>query len=176
MIGEIRDRETAKIAIEAALTGHLVLATLHTNDSAGAISRLTEMGVEPFLSASALTCILAQRLARKLCPHCKQPTKIPLKLLRDAIHGRLPANVPDPVTVFQAGDCARCTKGYRGRVGVYELLVMSDEIRKLTLRDASSAEIAAQAGREGMLTLLEDGARKVLKGLTSIDELARAVG
>jgi len=178
MIGEIRDRETAQIAIESALTGHMVLATIHTNDAAGALTRLAEMGVESFLSASAVAGILAQRLARRLCTHCKEPFTVPLATLRemvDLVH--LPRGVPDPVPVFRPKGCARCQEtGYHGRVGVYEMLVMSEAIERMVVTGASSDEITQQARAEGMRTLREDGVLKVLSGQTSIEEIARAVG
>jgi type IV pilus assembly protein PilB len=178
MIGEIRDRETAQIAVESALTGHMVLATIHTNDSAGALTRLTEMGVESFLSASAVAGILAQRLARRLCSHCKQQAMIPQATLRDLVDvSALPHGLPDPVPVFRPTGCARCQDtGYRGRVGVYEMLVMSEAMERLTVAGASAEEIARQARSEGMRTLREDGLLKVLSGHTSIEEVARAVG
>ena len=178
MIGEIRDKETAQIAVESALTGHLVLATIHTNDAAGALTRLTEMGVEPFLSASAVAGILAQRLARRLCSHCKQEAMIPLATLKELVDlSVLPPGLPDPVSVYRPVGCARCQDtGYRGRVGVYEMLVMSEAMERLTVAGASGEEIARQARREGMRTLREDGLLKVLSGHTSIEEIARAVG
>jgi type IV pilus assembly protein PilB len=178
MIGEIRDRETAQIAVESALTGHMVLATIHTNDSAGALTRLAEMGVEPFLSASAVAGILAQRLARRLCSHCKQQVMIPHTTLRELVDvAVLPPNLPDPIAVYRPTGCARCQEtGYRGRVGVYEMLVMSEAMERLTVAGASGEEIARQARREGMRTLREDGLLKVLAGQTSIEEIARAVG
>ncbi|WP_217912782.1 GspE/PulE family protein [Miltoncostaea marina] len=178
MIGEIRDHETARIAIESALTGHLVLATLHTNDAAGALTRLSEMGVEPYLSASAVTGILAQRLARRLCSHCKAPVAVPLAELRETMGvATLPPGLPDPVAIHRPVGCPRCQEtGYRGRLGVYEMLVMSEATERMTVAGATSEEITAQARREGMRTLREDGVLKVLAGHTSIEEVARAVG
>jgi type IV pilus assembly protein PilB len=178
MIGEIRDRETAQIAVESALTGHLVLATIHTNDSAGALTRLSEMGVEPFLSASAVVGILAQRLARRLCSHCKEQALVPQAALREMVDlAQLPTSLPDPVPVYRPVGCPRCQEtGYRGRVGVYEMLVMSEAVERLTVAGASGEEIARQARREGMRTLREDGLLKVLSGHTSVEEIARAVG
>jgi type IV pilus assembly protein PilB len=178
MIGEIRDRETAQIAVESALTGHLVLATIHTNDSAGALTRLTEMGVEPFLSASAVTGSLAQRLARRLCTHCKELTSVSHAVLRDLMDvAALPANLPDPAPVHRPVGCPRCQEtGYKGRVGVYEMLVMSEAMERMTVAGASGEEINRQARAEGMRTLREDGVLKVLSGHTSIEEVARAVG
>ncbi len=178
MIGEVRDRETAQIAIESALTGHMVLATIHTNDAAGALTRLSEMGVEPFLSASAVAGILAQRLARRLCSHCKEASTVPLSQLKEMMDlAALPANLPDPAPVYRPKGCPRCQDtGYRGRVGVYEMLVMSETLERMTVGGASSEEITRQARAEGMRTLREDGLLKVLSGHTSIEEIARAVG
>jgi len=178
MIGEIRDRETAQIAVESALTGHLVLATIHTNDAAGALTRLTEMGVESFLSASAVAGILAQRLARRLCSHCKEQTTVSHAVLRDMMDvTALPANLPDPAPIYRPVGCPRCQEtGYKGRVGVYEMLVMSEAMERMTVAGASGEEIGRQARKEGMRTLREDGLLKVLSGHTSIEEVARAVG
>ena len=178
MIGEVRDPETAKIAVESALTGHLVLATLHTNDSAGALSRLSEMGVEGFLSASAVAGILAQRLARRLCPHCRERHALPASVLGDLVDtNRLPPGLGETVEVCRPVGCARCGgSGYKGRLGVYELLVVSEAIAEMIVAGASSDAIAAQARREGMRTMREDGVMKVLRGDTSLEEIARAVG
>ena len=177
MIGEVRDKETAQISIEAALTGHLVLCTLHTNDAAGALPRLTEMGVEPFLSASAIVGILAQRLARRLCPECRVKTTVSHKVLMEIGDTKtLPRGLPDPAPIYEAGGCTACNgSGYKGRLGVYEFLAMSDETRRLALEEASGAAIAAAARHEGMRTLREDGLIKVLSGRTTLDELARTV-
>ena len=177
MIGEVRDRETAQISVEAALTGHLVLCTLHTNDAAGALPRLTEMGVEPFLSASAIVGILAQRLARRLCPECRVKTTVSHKVLMEIGDTKtLPRGLPDPAPIYEAGGCMACSgSGYKGRLGVYEFLPMSDETRRLALEEASGAAIAAAARREGMRTLREDGLIKVLSGRTTLEELARTV-
>jgi type IV pilus assembly protein PilB len=172
MVGEIRDRETAQIAIEGALTGHMVLSTLHTNDAASAITRLIEMGIEPFLIASAIDCVVAQRLARTLCKHCKRRTIIPGDVLHQ--HG-FPGLVD--LEAYEPVGCARCNaSGYKGRVGLYEVMVMSDEIRSLTLRSADSKEIAAVGMREGMRRLREDGLEKVKAGLTSMAEISRVTG
>jgi type IV pilus assembly protein PilB len=172
MVGEIRDFETAEIAVKAALTGHMVLSTLHTNDAPSAITRLVEMGIEPFLVASAIDCVVAQRLARTLCAHCKQRTMIPAEVLRD--HG-FPADFP--IEAYEPGGCVRCGgMGYRGRIGLYEVMVMSEEIRSLTLQRASSDQLGAAAVREGMRRLREDGLDKVKHGLTSVAEIARVTG
>lgn len=178
MIGEVRDGETAQIMMQAALTGHMVLATIHTNDAASTLTRLTEMGVEPFLSASAVAGILAQRLARRLCTHCKQQTGIGHDVLREAMDvPALPAGLPDPAPIFRAVGCPRCQEtGYKGRVGVYEMLVMSETMERMTVAGASGEEIARQARAEGMRTLREDGLLKVLGGHTSIEEVHRAIG
>jgi len=177
MIGEIRDRETAKISVEAALTGHLVLATLHTNDAPGALTRLTEMGVEPFLISSAVDCVIAQRLARRLCERCKRPAALDEAQL-EAMgfpFGALPeGEVP---RFYGAVGCDRCAgTGYRGRVGVYELMVMTDEMRSLVLRRASSGEIGRAAEQEGgMRRLREDGLLKAARGITTVEEVLRTV-
>jgi type IV pilus assembly protein PilB len=172
MVGEIRDPETAQIAIEGALTGHMVLSTLHTNDAPSAITRLVEMGIEPFLVASAIDCVVAQRLARTLCAHCKKRTLIPAEVLRD--HG-FPAEFP--IEAYEPGGCVRCGgMGYRGRIGLYEVMVMSEELRSLTLQRASADQLGAAAVRGGMRRLREDGLDKVKHGLTSVAEIARVTG
>ena len=172
MVGEIRDRETAQIAVEGALTGHMVLSTLHTNDAPTAITRLTEMGIEPFLVASAIDCVVAQRLARTLCLHCKRRTIIPADVLRD--HGFA---TQFDLEAYEPVGCTRCgSMGYRGRVGLYEVMVVNDEIRALVLQRASADQIAAEAVRDGMRRLREDGLDKVKAGLTSMAEVARVTG
>jgi type IV pilus assembly protein PilB len=172
MVGEIRDRETAQIAIEGALTGHLVLSTLHTNDAPSAITRLIEMQVEPFLVASAIDCVVAQRLARTLCSHCKQRTIIPAEVLRS--HGY---RARFDIEAYEPVGCVRCGgMGYRGRVGLYEVMVMSEAIRALSLERASADQLGAVAVREGMRRLRDDGLDKVKAGLTSIAEVARVTG
>jgi type IV pilus assembly protein PilB len=172
MVGEIRDRETAQIAVEGALTGHMVLSTLHTNDAPSAITRLIEMGIEPFLVASAIECIVAQRLARVLCPHCKRRTIVPAALLREnGYHAQFDVEAYEPV------GCVRCGgTGYRGRTGLFEVMSVSEEIRTLALRRAPSEEIATVAAREGMRRLREDGLDKVKAGITSVAEVARITG
>jgi type IV pilus assembly protein PilB len=172
LVGEIRDEETAKIAIESALTGHLVLSTLHTNDSAGAVTRLIEMGVEPFLVSSAVDCVLAQRLARKLCSDCKEEWLPKREVLIDA--GYTADNLPD--SMFRPVGCKKCgNTGYRGRVGVHEVLMMSEEISRLCVENATAEEIKAVAVQQGMLTLRQDGLEKVRAGLTSIEEVVRVI-
>ncbi len=173
MVGEIRDRETAEIAVQAALTGHLVLSTLHTNDAAGAMTRLVDMGIEPFLTSSSVIAVLAQRLARTICPRCKVAYSPPSEAL-----GRLGADARlDPGVVFYRGQgCDHCRgSGYRGRIGVYELLVISDAIRSMIVQRASSTEIKAHAVSEGMRTLRDDGLEKVMAGVSTIDEILRVV-
>jgi len=175
MIGEIRDRETAQIAIESALTGHLVLSTLHTNDAPGALSRLTEMGIEPFLTSSAVDCVLAQRLARRLCKECKEPFEPSLEMLKK---NDFPPEVfeMDKVVLYRPKGCSRCNNtGYKGRMGMYEVMIVSEAIRRLTVERKSSDEIARVAQAEGMKMLREDGIDKVLEGVTSIEEIARVI-
>jgi general secretion pathway protein E len=154
MIGEIRDIETAQIAVQASLTGHLVLATLHTNDAASAVTRLVDMGVEPFLLSSSLIGVAAQRLVRKLCKGCRQP---------------------DPITrTWRAVGCSQCNRsGYSGRSGIYELLLVDEEIRGLIHQNAGEQAIRASAQRSGMVNLREDAQRWVKEGVTSLDEVVR---
>jgi type IV pilus assembly protein PilB len=172
MVGEIRDRQTAQIAVEGALTGHMVLSTLHTNDAPSAITRLIEMGIEPFLVASALECVVAQRLARTLCSHCKKRTIIPAEVLRG--HGFA---TQFDIEAYEPVGCVRCGgMGYRGRLGLFEVMLMSEEIRSLALQRGSADQIAAVAVREGMRRLREDGLDKVKSGLTSMAEIARVTG
>ncbi|MEJ7818072.1 MAG: ATPase, T2SS/T4P/T4SS family [Thermoleophilaceae bacterium] len=169
MVGEIRDAETARIAVESALTGHLVLSTLHTNDAPSAISRLTEMGIEPFLSASALDCIVAQRLVRTLCGHCRRQITVSTSALEAA---GLPAE--RDVQAYEPVGCSRCNNsGYKGRRGVYEVMKVSEEIRLLTVERASADAIRAVAVREGMRQLRDDAFDRVRQGVTSMAEMAR---
>jgi type IV pilus assembly protein PilB len=169
MVGEIRDGETARIAIEAALTGHMMLTTLHTNDAPGAINRLAKMGIESFLIASAVDCVVAQRLARKLCPHCKRRAIVPPETLTEA---EIP--VGGEIEAYEPAGCSRCSQsGYRGRVGIYSVMKMSERIKEMTVAQSPEAEIEAVAREEGMLTLREDGFVKVRAGLTSLEEVIR---
>jgi type IV pilus assembly protein PilB len=174
MVGEIRDGETAKISIEAALTGHLVLSTLHTNDAPGAITRLNEMGVEPFLTGSAVSAVLAQRLARKLCTHCcEMYTPTTDEMIKARVSPDVAA-AADGVVFYRKKGCPRCGQtGYKGRVGVYQLLVMSEQLEALAASKASREELERAAIEEGMRTLWDDGLSKVAAGLTSLEELAR---
>ena len=172
MVGEIRDRETAQIAIESALTGHLVLSTLHTNDAPGAITRLIEMGIEPFLVGSAVDCVVAQRLARLLCEECKKRVTLPAEVMR--ANG---FNVGLDLECFEPVGCARCGgSGYKGRVGLYEVMWVSEQIRSLAVAREPAETIAHAAVHEGMMRLREDGLEKVRRGLTSIAEIARVAG
>ena len=173
MVGEIRDGETAQIAVEAALTGHLVLSTLHTNDAPGAITRLTEMGIEPFLCSSSIICVLAQRLARTICPNCKESYVPPMESVRKF---GLAAYTDSEITFYRGRGCDNCKmSGYKGRTGIHELLVVSDRLRSLILQRASTAEIRQCAIEEGMKTMPDDGLRKVLEGITTIEECLRVV-
>jgi type II secretory ATPase GspE/PulE/Tfp pilus assembly ATPase PilB-like protein len=167
MVGEIRDRETAEISMRAALTGHFVLSTLHTNDAASAITRLTEMGVEPFVVASAISTVLAQRLARRLCEHCREPYEPSADELEKI---GLDESVAQ---LWRPGTCNRCNRGYRGRVGIFQLLPMTDEVRRLAARDATAREIEEAGMAAGMRTLWDDGLDRVKTGYTTIEELRR---
>ncbi len=172
LLGEIRDKETAHIAVEASLTGHLVLSTLHTNDAPSAVVRLTEMGIEPFLVASAIDCVVAQRLARTLCQHCKGRTILGADMLRDnGFSARHDVEAYEPV------GCGRCgNSGYKGRIGLYEVMWVSETIRSLAVAREPAETIAHAAVHEGMMRLREDGLEKVRRGLTSIAEIARVAG
>jgi len=174
MIGEIRDRETAEIAIQASLTGHLVFSTLHTNDSAGAVTRLVDMGIEPFLISSSVIGMMAQRLVRTLCPACKEPV-VPTDLeLQQLSYTRERFLAESQGYVYQARGCAECMgNGYRGRTGIYELLHVDDEIRGLIMANVDSNTIKKRAILKGMMTLRDDGTRKIFAGETSISEILR---
>jgi general secretion pathway protein E len=171
LVGEIRDRDTADIAIHASLTGHLVFSTLHTNDSASAITRLVDMGIEPFLVASSLVAVIAQRLIRILCRSCKELyTPLDDELSRTNLDR---SKVPNG-KLYRAQGCSDCLgTGYSGRLGIFEILIINDEIRALTLSTADSTTIKKKSIESGMTTLRLDGAEKILKGLTSIDEVMR---
>ncbi|HYG97291.1 MAG TPA: ATPase, T2SS/T4P/T4SS family [Solirubrobacterales bacterium] len=169
MVGEIRDGETARIAIEAALTGHMMLSTLHTNDAPGAITRLAKMGIESFLTASSVDCVVAQRLARKLCSHCKRRAVVRPEALNEA-----GVRVGAELEAYEPVGCARCNQsGYRGRVGIYSVMKMSERIKDMTVSHAPEAEIGTAAREEGMCTLREDGLAKVRAGQTSFEEILR---
>lgn len=179
MVGETRDAETASMVTHAALTGHLVLSTLHTNDAAGALPRLINMGVEPFLITSAMNCVIGQRLVRKVCSNCKEETTVPAELKARIIE-EIEKNPPlklavgdTPIKFFKGKSCPQCTQGYQGRIGVYEVLAMSEEIEALALKNAPASAIAEQARKEGMLTMFQDGIVKALQGITTLDEVFR---
>ena len=177
MVGEIRDGETAKIAVEAALTGHMVLSTLHTNDAAGAVTRLEEMGVEPFLTASSLVGVLAQRLVRKLCPKCKEEYTLTreemLKILPDFPVDEYPQ---ETYKIYKPKGCLTCNNtGYKGREAVFEFLTVTEEMKKLILDRANGAQIKRLAMEQGMFTLKNEGIYKVMEGKTSIEELLRVI-
>lgn len=175
MIGEIRDVETAKISVESSMTGHLVLATLHTNNAPGALTRLTEMGVEPFLISSAVDCVIAQRLARRLCEECKQPVKFGREYLEEI---GFPFDIlsEEGADFYKAVGCERCSStGYRGRIGMYELMVVTDSLRELVLERASTNKITRTAEEEGMVSLKLDGLLKAARGETSVEEVLRTV-
>ena len=169
MVGEIRDIETADISIKAAQTGHLVLSTLHTNDAPTTLTRMRNMGIAPFNIASSVILISAQRLARRLCPNCKAPVEIPKKVLLDA--GFKEDELDDNWVSYRAVGCSMCNNGYKGRVGLYQVMPISEEIQRIILRDGNAMEIAAQAQREGVRTLRQAGLHKAKMGLTSLEEV-----
>ncbi|MCD6379873.1 type IV-A pilus assembly ATPase PilB [bacterium] len=169
MVGEIRDLETGSIAVKAALTGHLVLSTLHTNDAPSTINRMMDMGIEPFLVASSTNLILAQRLVRRLCNECKQKTEIHPELARE-----LGVQDEAPFEIYQPTGCPKCNgTGYKGRAGIYEVMVVSSKIKEMILDRCSTAEIKQQAIKEGMVTLRGDGIDKVKQGITSVEEVLK---
>jgi type IV pilus assembly protein PilB len=173
MVGEIRDRETAQVAMESALTGHLVLSTLHTNSAAITAVRLIDMGVEPFLIASGIRCIIGQRLARRLCDACKRPAEPTTAEL--AALGTLKNGVP--ATVYEPEGCVSCLgTGYRGRVGLYEVMTLTEELRGLIVAKAASGDIEAAAVAAGMHGMRDDGLEKAALGITSVAEVMRVVG
>jgi type IV pilus assembly protein PilB len=169
MVGEIRDLETADIAIKAAQTGHLVMSTLHTNDAPTTLTRMRNMGIAPFNIASSVILITAQRLARRLCPNCKSPADIPRETLLEA--GFKEHDVDGSWTPYRPVGCSMCTNGYKGRVGIYQVMPISDEIQRIVLRDGNAPEIAAQAELEGVRSLRQSGLQKVKMGMTSLEEV-----
>jgi type II secretory ATPase GspE/PulE/Tfp pilus assembly ATPase PilB-like protein len=172
MVGEIRDRETAEIAVHAALTGHLVFSTLHTNTACGAVIRLAEMGVAPYLISSALVGAVAQRLVRKICTFCRIPIEVKGEIAREISEGE-----ESVVTVYRGKGCSRCNQtGYRGRVAVSEVLVMDEELRQMVLSGVTERELARKAQEKGMRTLRENALRKVRAGITTIEEAYRVTG
>jgi len=175
MVGEIRDSETAELAVQAALTGHLVFSTLHTNDAAGAIPRLLDLGAEPFLLASAMTCIVAQRVLRKICPSCKEEYIPPAEVAEDIkkVLGALYQG-KEKMKLYRGKKCPECNNtGYLGRVGIFEVLPVTEKIARLCLERAAAGAIEKQSLEEGMITMKQDGYLKVLEGITSIEEVLR---
>jgi len=179
MVGEIRDDETADISVNAAMTGHLVLSTLHTNDAATALPRLLDMGVEPFLIASSVNVIIAQRLVRHICKSCIASQQIDMAKFGDAIPADLKAKYlgkKGKTTAFAGKGCAVCHgSGFQGRVGIFEVLEVTDKIRNLIVTHADASVLAKEAIAEGMTTMLEDGLKKVMSGVTTLEELLRVV-
>jgi type IV pilus assembly protein PilB len=174
LIGEIRDRETAQIAVESALTGHMVLSTLHTNDAPSAATRLIEMGIEPFLVASAVDSVVAQRLARKLCEKCREPYAPTEEELRVA---GFPFDEGEELPkLYRAVGCTNCGgTGYKGRMAIHEVMTVTEEIERLTVENAPSESLARVAQDQGMKTLKDDGMEKVRQGATSLEEILRVV-
>ncbi len=176
MVGEIRDKETAQIAVESALTGHLVLSTLHTNDAPGALSRLTEMGVEPFLTASAVDCVIAQRLVRKLCEYCRDPYPATKELLERLGFSRDAVEKWKETQLYKAAGCAHCNgTGYKGRLGIYEIMPVTEALERLIVERKSADELARVAVAEGMVSLRQDGLERVLQGVTTVEEISRVI-
>jgi type IV pilus assembly protein PilB len=171
LVGEVRDFETADIAIKAALTGHLVLSTLHTNDAPSTIARLINMGIEPFLVASSVRLVQAQRLVRRLCKNCKVPAKVPLQTL---IEVGFSSEDAKSVQVFEKKGCEKCNNtGYKGRVGLFEVMEVDEELREMIMQNSSTSELRQKAKEKGMLTLRMSGLEKVKLGVTSIEEVVR---
>jgi type IV pilus assembly protein PilB len=171
MVGEIRDLETAEIAIKAAQTGHLVLSTLHTNDAPKTLTRMVDMGIKPYAIASTVSLIIAQRLARRLCPNCKQPIDVPKEAL--VKEGFSEKHVDEGITVFSAEGCNQCTNGYKGRLGIFQVLPVSEAIGRIIMEGGNSLQIADQASEEGIPDLRASGLKKVKDGLTSLEEINR---
>jgi type IV pilus assembly protein PilB len=171
LVGEIRDFETAEIAIKAALTGHLVLSTLHTNDAPSTVSRLLQMGIEPYLIASSLTLVVAQRLVRKVCPHCKTPLSLPLPVYRSL---GIIAGASDTDTLYKGAGCRNCNNtGFKGRVAIYEVMFINEQSRDLILKGASCADFKREVMRNGMSSLRDSAVKKMKQGLTSAEEVLR---
>jgi type IV pilus assembly protein PilB len=176
MVGEVRDKDTAQIAVESALTGHLVLTTLHTNDAPGALTRLTEMGVEPFLTASAVDCVIAQRLVRKLCEYCRESYVPSRDILRQVGFNKESIDSRGEITLYRSVGCPRCSNtGYKGRMGIYEIMLVSEAVERLIVERKSADEIGRVARAEGMTSLRQDGHERVLQGMTSIEEISRVI-
>jgi general secretion pathway protein E len=177
MVGEVRDRDTADIAIRASLTGHLVFTTLHTNDAPGAITRLVDMGIEPFLVATSVRAVQAQRLVRRVCPDCSRPTNV-LPAIARLAEAALPADAAAAAADWrEAVGCQRCQgTGYRGRLGIYELVDVTPELQELVLARATAERMRALASSQGGRTLREDGLLKARAGLTTVEEVVRVTG
>jgi type IV pilus assembly protein PilB len=169
LIGEIRDSHTAQIAVEASLTGHLVLSTLHTNDAPTTLTRMRNMGIAPFNIASSVILIPAQRLARRLCTVCRTPADVPREALLDA--GFKQEDLDGSWKPYRPVGCSACNGGYKGRVGIYQVMPVSEEIQKIILRDGSAMDIAKQSEAEGVRSLRQSGLKKVMQGLTSLEEV-----
>jgi type IV pilus assembly protein PilB len=169
MVGEIRDLETAEIAIKAAQTGHLVLSTLHTNDAPQTLTRLVDMGVKPYAIATSVSLIIAQRLARKLCSNCKQPMDIPPEALQK--EGFEPADIESGFRVFRAVGCGQCTDGYKGRMGIYQVMPVTETIGRIIMQGGGAMDINDQAAKDGIWNLRRSGLQKVRDGVTSLEEV-----
>ncbi len=183
MVGEIRDTETAETALQAALTGHIVLSTLHTNDASGAIPRLITMGAKPFVIAPALTVVIAQRLVRKLCPDCIAPAKLSKELLvkvqelLESVPHNAKVEVPKKFEFFHAEGCKSCLGlGYKGRIGIFEVVEVNDKMKELILANASAGQVKKQAVEDGMVTMAQDGLLKALNKVTDVEEVFRVAG
>ena len=171
MVGEIRDLETAEIAVKAAQTGHLVLSTLHTNDAPQTLTRLANMGIPPFNIASSVLLIMAQRLARRLCEHCKTPDSLPKEALLE--EGFTEADLTKSFTIYKPVGCDLCTNGYKGRVGIFQVMPVSETMGKIIMEGGTSIMLEEQAQKEGVYNLRKSGLRKVMQGITSLNELNR---
>jgi type IV pilus assembly protein PilB len=171
MVGEVRDLETAEIAIKAAQTGHLVLSTLHTNDAPKTLTRLVDMGVKPYAIASSVTLIIAQRLARRLCSNCKEPVDVPAEALRK--EGFTEADIDKGLSIFHAKGCSQCTSGYKGRVGIYQVMPVTDAIGRIIMEGGNAMHIAEQAAADSIPDLRQSGLKKVKDGVTSLEEINR---
>jgi type IV pilus assembly protein PilB len=171
MVGEIRDLETAEIAVKAAQTGHLVLSTLHTNDAPQTLTRLANMGIPPFNIASSVLLIMAQRLARRLCPYCKAPEDVPREALRE--EGFPPDDIDAGIKIFRPVGCEHCASGYRGRIGIFQVMPVSEAVGRLIMEGGNAIQLADQARGEGVSDLRQSGLRKVRAGITSLEEINR---
>ena len=195
MVGEIRDHETADLAVQSSLTGHLVLSTLHTNSAAGVLPRMLDMGIEPFLIASTINVVMGQRLVRKVCEKCRKPVQVSeaaVRMINKHVGHLLPKNEQDAAkiaeyfgyktlplfnekayTLYKGEGCSECIDGYKGRIGIYEIFEMNPQIEQLLLKEATSSAIQIQAQKDGMITMQQDGIFKALAGITTIEEVSR---